>query len=242
MGPLGRRPSPRVGEATGRPGSIGLPTSGDNCPMIAQRSEGIVIRLRPLGDTSLIVHWLTPEHGRLATVAKGARGPKSVFRGKLDWCFETEFSFRRNPKGDLHSLSEVVVRNTHGSLRRELVSLELIAHAVATLEQVTETETPQPEAHRLFLEFLAFLEIQGPMARAQFAWDLRFLAIQGLQPDPEGLSPEVRALMETLLEANWSELAALEVPQETVRSLRQFLHGFWIHQFGRSPGNRNARR
>ena len=210
--------------------------------MTAQRSEGIVIRLRPLGDTSLIVHWLTPEHGRLATVAKGARGPKSVFRGKLDWCFETEFSFRRNPKGDLHSLSEAVVRNTHGSLRRELVSLELIAHAVATLEQVTETETPQPEAHRLFLEFLAFLEIQGPMARAQFAWDLRFLAIQGLQPDPEGLSPEVRALMETLLEAHWSELAALEVPQETVRSLRQFLHGFWIHQFGRSPGNRNARR
>jgi hypothetical protein len=118
----------------------------------------------------------------------------------------------------------------------------LIAHAVATLEQVTETETPQPEAHRLFLEFLAFLEIQGPMARAQFAWDLRFLAIQGLKPDPEGLSPEVRALMETLLEAHWSELAALEVPQETVRSLRQFLHGFWIHQFGRSPGNRNVRR
>jgi DNA repair protein RecO (recombination protein O) len=210
--------------------------------MIAQRSEGIVIRLRPLGDTSLIVHWLTPEHGRLATVAKGARGPKSVFRGKLDWCFESEFSFRRNPKGNLHSLSEVVVRNTHGSLRRELVSLELIAHAVATLEQVTETETPQPEAHRLFLEFLAFLEIQGPMARAQFAWDLRFLAIQGLQPDPEGLTPEAGALMETLLEANWSELAALDVPQETVRSLRQFLHGFWIHHFGRSPGNRNARR
>jgi hypothetical protein len=48
--------------------------------------------------------------------------------------------------------------------------------------------------------------------------------------------------METLLEAHWSELAALEVPQETVRSLRQFLHGFWIYQFGRSPGNRNVRR
>jgi len=209
--------------------------------MTAERSEGLVIRLRPLGDTSLIVHWLTPEHGRLATVAKGARGPKSPLRGKLDWCFEAEFSFRRNPKGDLHSLSEVVVRNTHVSLRREVSSLELIAHAVATIEQVTETETPQPEVHRLFLEFLAFLEIQGPMARAQFAWDLRFLAIQGLEPDPEGLTPEVGALMEILLTSNWSELAALEASQDAIRSLRQYLHGFWIHQFGRSPGNRNAR-
>ena len=210
--------------------------------MSSDRSEGVVIRLRPLGDTSLIVHWLTPEHGRLATVAKGARGPKSPLRGKLDWCFEAEFSFRRNPKGDLHSLSEVVVRNAHAPLRREVGSLELIAHAVATLEQVTETETPQPEVHRLFLEFLAFLEIQGPMARAQFAWDLRFLAIQGLQPDPDGLTPEAGALMETLLTAEWSDLAALDAPQESVRCLRQYLHGFWIHQFGRSPGNRNARR
>ncbi len=210
--------------------------------MNAERSEGLVLRLRPLGDTSLIVHWLTPDRGRLATVAKGARGPKSPFRGKLDWCFESEFSFRRNPKGDLHSLSEVVVRNPHASLRREVGSLELIAHAVATLEQVTETETPQPEAHRLFLEFLAFLEIQGPMARAQFAWDLRFLALQGLQPDPDGMAPETAALMETLLTAEWSTLAALEAPPEVVRDLRQFLHGFWIHQFGRSPGNRNARR
>jgi DNA repair protein RecO (recombination protein O) len=209
--------------------------------MTAERSEGLVIRLRPLGDTSLIVHWLTPEHGRLATVAKAARGPKSPLRGKLDWCFEAEFSFRRNPKGDLHSLSEVVVRNTHVSLRREVSSLELIAHAVATIELVTETETPQPEVHRLFLEFLAFLEIQGPMARAQFAWDLRFLAIQGLEPDPEGLTPEAGALMEILLTSNWSELAALEASQDAIRSLRQYLHGFWIHQFGRSPGNRNAR-
>ena len=209
--------------------------------MTAERSEGLVIRLRPLGDTSLIVHWLTPEHGRLATVAKAARGPKSPLRGKLDWCFEAEFSFRRNPKGDLHSLSEVVVRNTHVSLRREVSSLELIAHAVATIEEVTETETPQPEVHRLFLEFLAFLEIQGPMARAQFAWDLRFLAIQGLEPDPEGLTPEAGALMEILLTSNWSELAALEASQDAIRSLRQYLHGFWIHQFGRSPGNRNAR-
>lgn len=210
--------------------------------MNAERSEGLILRLRPLGDTSLIVHWLTPDHGRLATVAKGARGPKSSFRGRLDWCFEAEFSFRRNPRGDLHALGEVVVRNTHAPLRREVGSLELIAHAVATLEQVTETETPQPEAHRLLLEFLAFLEIQGPMARARFAWDLRFLALQGLQPDPEGLEPEAADLMEALLTADWSTLAALQAPPEAVRGLQRFLHGFWIHQFGRLPGRRAARR
>ena len=210
--------------------------------MTAERSEGVILRLRPLGDTSLVVHWLTPDLGRLATVAKGARGPKSALRGRLDWCFEAEFSFRRSRRGDLHTLGEVVVRNPHAALRSRIDALELVAHAVATLEQVTETETPQPEVHQLFLEFLAFLEIQGPMSRARFAWDLRFLALQGLQPDPEALEPGVADLMDSLLTDEWSVLAALEAQPEAVRDLRRFLHGFWIHQFGRLPGRRNPPR
>ena len=39
--------------------------------MTAERSEGLVIRLRPLGDPSLIVHWFTPGPGRLGPVATG---------------------------------------------------------------------------------------------------------------------------------------------------------------------------
>ncbi|MEY4690714.1 MAG: hypothetical protein RIT19_1039, partial [Verrucomicrobiota bacterium] len=34
----------------------------------------------------------------------------------------------------------------------------------------------------------------------------------------------------------------LEAPPEAVRELQRFLHGFWIHQFGRLPGHRAARR
>ena len=52
--------------------------------MKTESSHGIILRTRPLTETSLIVHWLTPELGRLATVAKGARRPKSPFAGKLD--------------------------------------------------------------------------------------------------------------------------------------------------------------
>ena len=47
-----------------------------------EKANGIILRVRPLTDSSLIVHWLTQEHGRLSTVAKGARRPKSALRGK----------------------------------------------------------------------------------------------------------------------------------------------------------------
>ena len=49
--------------------------------MNVERATGLVLRTRPLTETSLIVLWLTREAGRLATVAKGARRPKSPFRG-----------------------------------------------------------------------------------------------------------------------------------------------------------------
>jgi recombinational DNA repair protein (RecF pathway) len=49
-----------------------------------ETAAGLVMRTRPLTETSLIVHWLTPTLGRLATVAKGARRANSPFRGKLD--------------------------------------------------------------------------------------------------------------------------------------------------------------
>ena len=42
-----------------------------------QRTSGLVLRTRPLTETSLIVQWLTPDFGRLSTVAKGARRSKS---------------------------------------------------------------------------------------------------------------------------------------------------------------------
>ena len=58
-----------------------------------ETAHGIILRTRPLTETSLIVHWLTADHGRLSTVAKGAKRPKSPFRGKLDLFFEGVFFF-----------------------------------------------------------------------------------------------------------------------------------------------------
>ena len=61
-----------------------------------ETASGLVLRTRPLTETSLIVHWLTPQSGRIATVAKGARRPKSPFRGKLDLFYLADFSFVRS--------------------------------------------------------------------------------------------------------------------------------------------------
>src|ERR1044071_9114508 len=107
-----------------------------------ERSTGIILRTRPLTETSLIVHWLTPDLGRIATVAKGARRPKSPFRGKLDLFYEADFSFARSRRSDLHVLREVSLRDIHSALRENLGWVQQASYAAALIEQTTETETP----------------------------------------------------------------------------------------------------
>lgn len=84
--------------------------------MQAERAHGIILRTRPLTETSLIVNWLTPDLGRLSTVAKGARRTKSPFRGKLDLFYEADFSFQRSRRSELHALREIVLRETNAPL------------------------------------------------------------------------------------------------------------------------------
>ena len=80
-----------------------------------ERTIGLILRIRPLTETSLIVQWLTPDLGRVSTVAKGARRPKSPFRGKLDLFYAADFSFQRSRRSELHNLREVVLRRSSPS-------------------------------------------------------------------------------------------------------------------------------
>ena len=111
---------------------------------MVERAQGLILRTRPLTDTSLIVHWLTPELGRIATVAKGARRSNSPFRGRLDLFYLADFSFSRSRRSDLHTLREVLLRQTHPLLRRELACLRQASYFAALIEQTTETDTPLP--------------------------------------------------------------------------------------------------
>ena len=52
--------------------------------MAIVQTDALVLRSYRLGETSLIVHLFTGEHGLLRCVAKGARGPKSRFGASLE--------------------------------------------------------------------------------------------------------------------------------------------------------------
>src|SRR5260221_12433724 len=146
-----------------------------------ERACGIVLRLYPLTETSLIVRWLTAEFGRISTVSRGARRPKSPFRGKLDLFYLADFSFSRSRRSELHALREISLRETHPALRHELGYLQQAAYCAALIEQVTEIETPLPVMFDLLTRLLKGLPAQPPQPQTIFAFELRLLGELGLK-------------------------------------------------------------
>jgi DNA repair protein RecO (recombination protein O) len=205
-----------------------------------ERAHGLILRTRLFTETSLIVNWLTPDFGRISTVAKGARRAKSSFRGKLDLFYEGDFSFQRSRRSELHTLREVVLRETNAALRHELGYLRQAAYCATLIEQTTETQTPLPEIYELFSGFLRALPQQPPRPRTIFAFEFKLLQILGLSPDlaDSKLPTETRALVNALTETDWEKLPGLRATAAQATALKQFLHGFLIYHLGKIPKGR----
>ena len=207
-----------------------------------ESATGLILRTRALTETSLIVNWLTPEFGRISTVAKGARRPKSPFLGKLDLFYEADFTFSRSRRSELHTLREVSLRETRSGLRRELGYLQQASYAAALIEQTTETETPLGKIFELMRGFLNHLTRQPPQPLNIFSFEMKLLKELGQSPDlAQGkLSAGAKRILTELTEKDWPALSRLKLSTSQTRELEQFLHGFLIWHLGRIPRGRSA--
>jgi DNA repair protein RecO (recombination protein O) len=207
---------------------------------MTESATGLILRVRPLTETSLIVHWLTPDFGRISTVAKGARRAKSPFAGKLDLFYLADFSFSRSRRSDLHTIREVSLRETHGAIRQDIFKLRHAAYATAFIEQATETETPLPAVFELLREFLGRLCKGKATPQLVFALELKLLCELGWGPNlaETNLAAGTKKIAGILARKDWAASLRLKLTAAQTVEMRQFLHGFLIFHLGRLPKGR----
>ncbi len=207
-----------------------------------ETATGLVLRTRPLTETSLIVQWLTPQLGRLATVAKGARRSKSPFQGKLDLFYLLDFSFSRSRRSELHTLREVTLRQTHPELRQELGYVQQLSYCTALIEHATETETPLGGVYELMFGLIKYLPARPPAPHTIFSFELKLLDELGLTPDFEAsrLTPGAKQWLLKMAQSDWPLLAQMRLSKPQLGELRQFLHRFLVFHLGKVPANRAA--
>ena len=159
-----------------------------------ETTPAIVLRKTRLTETSLIITWLTEQHGKMKTVAKGALRNRSAFAGKLDLFFDCEIGLARSRRSELHTLREVTLRETFEGLRLQLPRTELAAYFVELVELATEPESAVPEIYDLLKRAFAYLDRGEPTRKALLHFEAELSRVAGVKPESAEANAAANAL------------------------------------------------
>lgn len=142
-----------------------------------------MLRSMRYGEADRILHAISPEHGRVGAIARGARRPKSKLGGRLEPLAVVRLELIRG-RSDLHT---VVGADTVAVHHRILTSHAALTHAQRACLVVDRTAAPDEPAervHGLVRTLLALLDARPDDAHEglQLAFRLKLLYALGVPP------------------------------------------------------------
>ncbi|MEI6280190.1 MAG: DNA repair protein RecO [Verrucomicrobiae bacterium] len=129
-----------------------------------EESLALLIRRQPWSDTSWIVTWLTRDHGKISTMARGARRPSSPHAGKLDLFYTADIAFVLSRKSSLHALREVRVVEPFDAT--SCANVFLAGYFAELVDMITQPGDPVPQVFDLLDRAIAFLRKSPANPRA----------------------------------------------------------------------------
>ena len=114
--------------------------------MALRHDQGIVLRSYPFGEADRVVVLLSPNNGKIRTVAKGVRKTKSRFGGRLEPFTHVDLVLYEGR--NLDTITQAAVVDPFPALRANLESVV----AAGTMVEAADAVAQQDEtSHRLFL-------------------------------------------------------------------------------------------
>ncbi|NCC51559.1 MAG: DNA repair protein RecO, partial [Spartobacteria bacterium] len=113
------------------------------------KTEALVMRCVPFSNTSMIVSWLTPEHGLVATMIKGAQRPKSLFLGQYDLFYTCELIYYDQPNVELYTARECTPLQFRPRFRTDWRAMCLASYLVYLTGRVSPPGVPHPALYQL---------------------------------------------------------------------------------------------
>src|SRR5580693_254900 len=147
------------------------------------KTEAIVLRSIRYGEADRILHLYTPNHGRIAAIAKGARRARSRFGARLEPFLRVRLVLREG-RGELYSVTGADTVAAHAGVRDYAITLDAAARACDAVARMFETDDPHPEVFALLANELSLLNadpVNGTHANG-LAFRLKLLLAAGIVP------------------------------------------------------------
>lgn len=149
------------------------------------KTDAVVLRTRRMGETSKLVTLYSEAHGKLKTMAKGARKPKSKFGGCLEVTNEVHVVCYLRDDRDLQTLSDAEVKRTHPKLLCDLTRLAYAGAAAEMIDRLTIEHEANARLYACLVGILSGLEeVSQPQLESLFWYfQLRVAGALGYQPE-----------------------------------------------------------
>ena len=146
------------------------------------RTQGIVVRKRPLGESDLVVTLLDASGAKVSAVAKGGRKPSSSFSSRLELFSRVDALLARGRNLDI--VKEARLEASHAALRSDY-DLALAASVAAdAIDHLAQEDLEQPRIFPMTDALLSAMEAApaGGAAVLSAAFLLKALATFGYRP------------------------------------------------------------
>ncbi len=227
------------------------------------KTQGLVLAIRPWSQTSHVVTWLTPDHGPVTTLVKGAVRAKSAFLGQYDLFYSCDLLYYARASGDLHALREVTPHNLREHLRGDWRATALAGYAADLVKDLAPANAEAAAWFSFLDSLLTRLESAGgsqliATALQELVWlEMEILQLAGWAPDFSNMDPRAEwtpfaidlgrcgegARTVRLSPRTVAVLARPDAPGhalETVKDAVRFLGVFLSYHIERPPDIRRA--
>ena len=155
------------------------------------KTQGIVLAVHPWSRTSHVVTWLTPDHGPVTTLVKGAVRPKSAFLGQYDLFYTCDLLYYARATADLHALREVTPRAFRENLRGRWRETALAGYAAGLVKDLAPANAEAAAWFSFLDSLLTRLEnppIPSPLQEL-VRLEMEILQLAGWAPDFSNMDP-----------------------------------------------------
>jgi DNA repair protein RecO (recombination protein O) len=150
-------------------------------------TEALVLRAVDLGESDRVVHLLTPETGRIAAIAKGARRSVKRFPGTLDFFNQLSVAIeRKRGVAQLARLEHAKLIRAFHALRESPARFALGCYLLELLDRLAPEGGRRGDLaalYRFALDALGAIDSLPPSPRLRVLLELRLLAAVGLRPE-----------------------------------------------------------
>jgi len=159
------------------------------------KTQAIALKISPFSETSHIVSWLTADHGKIATIIKGAQRPRNIFLGQYDLFYTCELLFYLRLFQGLHIVKECSPLKPRSAFRSFWPGTACASYFAGLTSKIAPFYAPQRNLYALLDSALDFFaKEQNPPSSAAadeggqaletglFWFELKLLSALGYAP------------------------------------------------------------